>query len=46
MVPFHSEERDEVLKAFKAGKVDVLITNPNTLAESVSLHSICHDAIF
>ncbi|MFJ5717382.1 SNF2-related protein [Neobacillus sp. NPDC093127] len=42
----HLEERDAVLKAFKAGKVDVLITNPHTLAESVSLHSICHDAIY
>lgn len=42
----HSEEREAVLKAFKEGKVDVLITNPHTLAESVSLHSICHDAIY
>jgi len=41
-----SEERDEVLKAFKSGTIDVLITNPHTLAESVSLHSVCHDAIY
>lgn len=41
-----SEERDAVLKAFKAGKIDVMITNPHTLAESVSLHSVCHDAIY
>lgn len=41
-----SEDRDAILKAFKAGKVDVLITNPHTLAESVSLHSVCHDAIY
>lgn len=41
-----SEERDAVLKAFKTGKIDVLITNPHTLAESVSLHSVCHDAIY
>jgi hypothetical protein len=24
----------------------VLITNPHTLAKSVSLHSVCHDAIY
>lgn len=24
---------------------DVLVTNPHTLAESVSLHNVCHDAI-
>ncbi|MGE6370731.1 SNF2-related protein [Planococcus kocurii] len=40
------EEREYTLRAFKAGKIDVLITNPHTLAESVSLHSICHDAIY
>lgn len=26
--------------------MDFLITNPHTLAESVSLHSVCHDAIY
>ena len=35
-----------ILKEFKSGVFDVLITNPNTLAESVSLHTICHDAIY
>lgn len=24
----------------------MLITNPHTLAESVSLHSVCHDAVY
>lgn len=38
--------RDAILASFKAGKIDFLITNPHTLAESVSLHSICHDAIY
>lgn len=28
------------------GEFDVLITNPHTLAESVSLHTVCHDAIY
>lgn len=40
------DERTLLLDAFRAGKLDVLITNPHTLAESVSLHSICHDAIY
>ena len=39
-------ERQNILKEFKSGVFDVLITNPNTLAESVSLHTICHDAIY
>ena len=24
----------------------MLVTNPQTLAESVSLHSVCHDAVY
>ena len=24
----------------------MLLTNPHTLAESVSLHSVCHDAVY
>lgn len=39
-------ERDAILASFKAGGIDFLITNPHTLAESVSLHSVCHDAIY
>ena len=40
------EERNSILENFKSGKIDVLITNPHTLAESISLHNICHDAIY
>ena len=40
------QERNDILEGFKNGKFDVLITNPHTLAESVSLHSICHDAVY
>ncbi len=40
------EERTKILDDFRTGKVEVLITNPHTLAESVSLHSVCHDAIY
>ncbi len=41
-----NEKRGITLDEFKEGKIDVLITNPHTLAESVSLHGICHDAIY
>ena len=40
------EERQKLLKDFKAGAFGVLITNPHTLAESISLHDICHDAVY
>ncbi|MBQ8836840.1 MAG: DEAD/DEAH box helicase family protein [Clostridia bacterium] len=40
------EERQSILADFKSGKFKVLLTNPHTLAESVSLHSVCHDAIY
>lgn len=40
------EERLTLIDNFKNGKFDVLITNPHTLAESVSLHSVCHDAVY
>ena len=40
------EERQQILNDFRAGGIQVLLTNPHTLAESVSLHSVCHDAIY
>lgn len=40
------DERQQIVSAFRDGHVDVLITNPHTLAESVSLHKSCHDAIY
>ena len=40
------DERQQILNDFRSGKVKVLLTNPHTLAESVSLHSVCHDAIY
>ena len=39
------DERQQILSAFKNGRFQVLITNPHTLAESVSLHTVCHDAL-
>lgn len=40
------DDRLQIIDEFKSGEFDVLITNPHTLAESVSLHSVCHDAIY
>lgn len=40
------EDREAIIKEFKTGSIDVLVTNPNTMAESVSLHTICHDAVY
>lgn len=40
------DERQQILADFRCGKIQVLLTNPHTLAESVSLHSVCHDAIY
>ena len=40
------EDRKIILDKFLNNEIKVLITNPQTLAESVSLHSICHDAIY
>ncbi|MBM4765486.1 SNF2-related protein [Bacillus sp. B15-48] len=40
------EERDSIIDKFKKEEIEVLITNPHTLAESVSLHKTCHDAIY
>lgn len=39
-------DRISIIDEFKRGSFEVLITNPHTLAESVSLHSICHDAVY
>lgn len=40
------DDRREIIDSFKEDGFDVLITNPHTLAESVSLHTACHDAIY
>lgn len=40
------EEREKIIRDFCDRKVDVLITNPHTLAESISLHTVCHYAIY
>lgn len=40
------EERNIIINKFRNKELDVLITNPHTLAESISLHSVCHNAIY
>lgn len=39
-------EREDIVREFQNNEFDVLVTNPHTLAESVSLHMACHDAIY
>ena len=41
-----NDKRTDILDRFKLKEIDVLITNPHTLGESISLHNICHDAIY
>lgn len=39
-------ERDEIIEQFLNEEIDILITNPHTLGESISLLHSCHDAIY
>lgn len=41
-------ERDQIIDTFreKTDEIQVLVSNPNTLGESVSLHDIAHDAVY
>jgi len=41
-----NKERENIILDFQKGKYDVLVTNPHTLAESVSLHKVAHDALY
>lgn len=38
--------REAMIDEFRSGDIPVLISNPNTLGESVSLHQTVHDAIY
>ena len=40
------EKRQEALRNFKEKDSKILIANPATLAESISLHKVCQDAIY
>ena len=39
-------KRQELINEFKYSDVNILISNPQTMGESVSLHDVCHDAIY
>lgn len=39
-------EREKIITDFQNRKYDMLISNPHTLAESVSLHHVSHDALY
>lgn len=40
-----SKNRSKIIEDFRGEKIEILITNYATLAESISLHQTCHDAI-
>lgn len=40
------QDREELINEFRDGEVQVLISNPNTLGESISLHQTVHDAVY
>ena len=40
------EDRVELINQFRSGPVQVLISNPATLGESISLHQSVHDAVY
>ena len=40
------KEREKIIHDFLNGEFQVLIANPNTVAESISLHRKCHDAVY
>ncbi len=40
----NQEDRDKIIDEFNFGELRIIVTNPATLAESVSLHKSCHEA--
>lgn len=39
-------KREGMIDEFRTGDVQVLVSNPNTLGESISLHQTVHDAVY
>lgn len=42
----NNDERDKIIQSFKNENINVLISNPHTIGEAISLHTVCHDAIY
>lgn len=40
------QDREKLIDNFRTGDVQVLVSNPNTLGESISLHQTVHDAVY
>lgn len=40
------QNREKMIDNFRTGNVQVLVSNPNTLGESISLHQTVHDAVY
>lgn len=40
------DERETLINDFRDGTSQVLVSNPNTLGESISLHQTVHDAVY
>jgi hypothetical protein len=41
-----NNERNRIINMFEKGEYDVLVTNPHTLGESISLHKVAHHAVY
>lgn len=39
-------DRESIIEEFKHESLSVIVSNPQTMAESVSLHDVCHDAMY
>lgn len=40
------QDREGMINNFRIGDAQVLVSNPNTLGESISLHQTVHDAVY
>ena len=40
------QDREGMINNFRTGDAQVLVSNPNTLGESISLHQTVHDAVY
>ena len=40
------QDRQDAIARFRSGRSKILLANPSTLAESISLHKVCQNAIY